>query len=283
MKKTRTPIPPEVAALVQHESIRTCCVCQVPGKPYQIHHIDENPSNNDPSNLALLCLDHHNETQLKGGFGRKLDAHQIRLFKDEWIATVRERKKRASDRFIEAMTEVIGHQQSHVDPNITNNRAGRLGQLFSTTDPTNFVRAIPRIVELSFDLINQQADLSTFGMVTSSNEQCGVLEEIWIYFMTIRQSDERRNSQAISEMLDRYQQVTSQIFWEIEFPDGNSEFGGSIRFLNAAHDRFEQMSNLLLDSVKCIFRDEYGGVTESYSDWKNEYFNAIAGGSTATT
>lgn len=73
-------------------SDRTCCVCRSPGKPVQIHHIDDDPSNNDIKNLAILCLDDHNLTQLNGGFGRQLDADQVRLYRDNWVQTVSQRR-----------------------------------------------------------------------------------------------------------------------------------------------------------------------------------------------
>ena len=95
MRKRRTPIPVDVAALVQFESNRTCCVCQTPGRPIQIHHIDGDPSNNDWGNLAVLCTECHDATQIRGGFGRKLDAEQIVLYRDAWIRQVA--RSRASE------------------------------------------------------------------------------------------------------------------------------------------------------------------------------------------
>jgi len=83
-KKKRVEIPRATEAEVQFRSDRTCCVCRVKGKPFQIHHIDDNPANNDPYNLAVLCLECHNETQIHGGFGRKLNADQIILYRDDW-------------------------------------------------------------------------------------------------------------------------------------------------------------------------------------------------------
>jgi hypothetical protein len=70
-------------------------VCRVRSKPVQIHHIDEDPSNNNPRNLSVLCFDCHRETQIRGGFDRKLDADQVRLYRDDWIRVVEE--MRATD------------------------------------------------------------------------------------------------------------------------------------------------------------------------------------------
>jgi|TARA_Y100000294_G_scaffold109773_1_gene101863 hypothetical protein len=63
-------------------------VCREKGKPTQIHHINDDPSDNLFENLAVLCLDCHNETQIKGGFARKLDSDQVVLFRDDWLTRV---------------------------------------------------------------------------------------------------------------------------------------------------------------------------------------------------
>lgn len=72
-------------------SDRTCCVCRIPDRPVQLHHIGGDRTNADPDNFAVLCLDGHNETQVIGGFGRGLNAAQVRLYRDAWIAAVAER------------------------------------------------------------------------------------------------------------------------------------------------------------------------------------------------
>src|SRR2546426_8190325 len=84
MKKKRTRIPSITAAQVQFLSDRTCCVCRAPGKPTQIHHLNGDPSDHEIANLALLCLECHDKTMIQGGFGRKLDADQLRLYRDDW-------------------------------------------------------------------------------------------------------------------------------------------------------------------------------------------------------
>jgi hypothetical protein len=95
-KKNRVSLSVASAAQVLFWSDRTCCVCREPAKEVQIHHIDENPANNDDVNLCVLCFDCHNKTQLKGGFGRKLDADQVRLFRDDWLRTVRNKRAAVS-------------------------------------------------------------------------------------------------------------------------------------------------------------------------------------------
>jgi hypothetical protein len=81
-------VPKEIAAKALFCSDRRCCVCRVRNKSLQIHHIDSDRQNHAFENLAVLCLDCHTETQKTGGFYRRLDAAQVRLYRDEWLQIV---------------------------------------------------------------------------------------------------------------------------------------------------------------------------------------------------
>ena len=96
-KKIRIPISKDSASEIMVLSDRTCCVCNERGKFVQIHHIDENPANNSFDNLSVLCLECHNETMIKGGFGRKLDATQIIKYQSIWLERVKKRREKADD------------------------------------------------------------------------------------------------------------------------------------------------------------------------------------------
>ena len=96
-KNVRIPVPRPLAAEILFSSDRTCCVCRQPGKSFQLHHIDENPANNDPQNIAVLCLQCHDDTQLTGGFGRRLDALTVGLYRKNWLAEVEQRRASAID------------------------------------------------------------------------------------------------------------------------------------------------------------------------------------------
>src|SRR5260370_29237451 len=78
-------------------SASTRCVCRERGKAVEVHHVDEVPSNNTFANLAVLCLECHNHTQVSGGFGRKLNAALVMKYRDEWLARVIQRRD-AADR-----------------------------------------------------------------------------------------------------------------------------------------------------------------------------------------
>ncbi|MBD5086411.1 MAG: HNH endonuclease [Clostridiales bacterium] len=91
LKKNRVTIPKNIADEVMFIHNNTCCVCREAYKATQIHHIDENPANNDINNLAVLCLECHNQTQITGGFGRHLNASQVIKYRNQWLEIVKER------------------------------------------------------------------------------------------------------------------------------------------------------------------------------------------------
>ena len=69
--------------------------------------MDENSSNGSPENLAVLCLECHTETQVRGGFHRKLDSEQVLLYRNDWLKVVG--RERATARTSE-MDERMGDQ-----------------------------------------------------------------------------------------------------------------------------------------------------------------------------
>ncbi len=82
--RVRRPIPSSIADQVMFSNKRTCCVCQEKGKHVQLHHIDGNPSNNNPNNLAVLCLDCHSQVTGSHGLGRSYTTGEVRMYKHSW-------------------------------------------------------------------------------------------------------------------------------------------------------------------------------------------------------
>lgn len=99
MMQKRTQIPKDIANLTLFLSDRTCCVCRVPRRAIQIHHLDGNNDNHELDNLAVLCLQCHDETQIKGGFGRKLNSELIKLYRNEFYIDNKKRLKKIIPNF----------------------------------------------------------------------------------------------------------------------------------------------------------------------------------------
>jgi hypothetical protein len=62
MAKPRKAIPEKLRAALQQEIGSTCPICtNTDVGHFDVHHIDENPQNNEPSNLLMLCKGCHSK------------------------------------------------------------------------------------------------------------------------------------------------------------------------------------------------------------------------------
>lgn len=84
MRKLRIEIPDRISSELLFLNRHRCCICHMPRKAVQIHHIDENPANNDMRNLAVLCVDCHSIVSGNQGFGKNYSRKEISLFKKHW-------------------------------------------------------------------------------------------------------------------------------------------------------------------------------------------------------
>lgn len=145
-QKTRTPVPKETADEVLVASDRTCCVCRTRGKRVQTHHIDENPSNHDTENLAVLCFDCHDLTMIRGGFGRRLSAGQVAEYRDDWLVRVRARRDRADELAAEAMASGTGSSDARTEEDDSGFDAPDLtGGSATRPELLRFLSALPRL------------------------------------------------------------------------------------------------------------------------------------------
>lgn len=111
--EARPPIPEETVVKLLHDSRRTCCVCRDSSKPIIIHHLKEWAKSHDHSepNLAVLCLDHHDDAHTKKGLSLSLTAKQIRAHKDKWLEQVA-----SSDAYaILGLTEIEGARWDYIN------------------------------------------------------------------------------------------------------------------------------------------------------------------------
>ena len=91
MAKKRIRIPAEIEKKIIYKSARTCNVCREFKKGIQIHHIDENPSNNNIDNLIVLCQNCHDEAHTKHDLSKNLTPSKLSYCKKEWENEVAER------------------------------------------------------------------------------------------------------------------------------------------------------------------------------------------------
>lgn len=85
----RKDIDPSHRSKLLLNNQHACCICGKSG--IQIHHINGNHSDNRPTNLAVLCLPHHDNATATPGLSAKLRPKEIREYKKRWEASCLDR------------------------------------------------------------------------------------------------------------------------------------------------------------------------------------------------
>lgn len=90
-KNPRVPVPQGRVDEVMLESDWACVLCRS-HTSVQVHHLNEDRTDNSRENLVALCPNCHCDTHGTAGFTRKRTPEQIRKCRDEWYRIVRERR-----------------------------------------------------------------------------------------------------------------------------------------------------------------------------------------------
>ncbi len=219
----RVPIPEPIAAQVLFDQDRTCCICRERGKRIQIHHIDENPSNNDPRNLAVLCFDCHDQTQVKGGFGRTLNTAQVTTYRDDWEKRVAENRERADKLLLEKQIGVIG---SAIKIEGEWHSPGKIELLA-------YVESIPDTMKRAYDLAQSEWDKGATNVVAQATYQVtAVAERLWVglsAWYPPRHFEEKEATEFIGEFLRQRYDLRHSLME----PDGIGTGGSMMRPLVA--------------------------------------------------
>lgn len=84
----RASLPKDVEKIVLTKSRRRCAICfgldrDARLKPGQIAHLDKSNSNNSESNLAFLCLAHHDEYDSTSSQRKNFTIAEVKEYRDE--------------------------------------------------------------------------------------------------------------------------------------------------------------------------------------------------------
>lgn len=104
MKKRRT-IPKSTETEVLTKSRRRCCICfglsnDIRIKTGQIAHLDKDCSNNNPDNLAFLCLKHHDEYDSRTSQSKGFTEKEVKKYREDLFDSISQSKKVEDDNFI---------------------------------------------------------------------------------------------------------------------------------------------------------------------------------------
>jgi tetratricopeptide (TPR) repeat protein len=106
-RKKRVKIPKRIEAKVLFANDHTCCMCHDSSKDVLIHHINEDPSDNRPENLAVVCTECNNRIHRKSSVSKGYSAAEVLHYKRLWEDSVAKRRQYlALPKVKETITEI---------------------------------------------------------------------------------------------------------------------------------------------------------------------------------
>jgi len=175
----RKSVPEKLRIEVMSKANNRCCVCQTPF--FQIHHLDGDPSNNDPDNLAPLCPNCHDQADLKRSLSNSLTADRIRALRDRWYAYC-EARKAGSNVSTNAILKMKNFQRSMAFADISWRRTfssldssyGKMSpneiidQVFSTTNPDDLTTYLETVKNMYRSKLVKEENLKKFKQVCAA-------------------------------------------------------------------------------------------------------------------
>ena len=239
MGKERTPVPPEVSAEVLFLQDHTCCVCREPGKAVQLHHIDEDPTHHSIRNLAVLCFDDHDRTQVRGGFGKRLLSAEVEQYRDDWLERVAQRRAKADELAVASMgRSSISSESSAWSPPPN-------AQLVA------YINHLPALRRAAYENARPEWDSGvTAQMRGATSEVIDILERVLNYLSAWYPPDHFGSGGAKKHFNDY---VASRYLWHrsLHDPEGPGS-GGTIVGVLAAGGVMEDLSRAVGEMVEAL-------------------------------
>lgn len=102
MNKSTRRKNPESEMEILLKSKRRCCLCfglnhDLKVKKGQIAHLDHNPSNDKPDNLAYLCLEHHDQYDSKTSQSKSIQINEVKSYREKLYQLIETGEQKISD------------------------------------------------------------------------------------------------------------------------------------------------------------------------------------------
>jgi hypothetical protein len=259
----RVDIPSDISSEALFISDRICCVCQVPGRPVQIHHIDEDPSHNTHDNLAVLCLTCHNDTQIHGGFDRKLSANLVRRYRTDWIERIHIRRTNADNLIIKAKAIVPKNLYSE-------NQLFEQPEIPSHSGLEEFIRTLPTLRRLAYEAAQPGWGTgNTLKMNESSYHVVDVLKNAMVIlagFYPQGHFDGENPRDYFTEL------ISTRYRWHnLHLSTRGLGFSGTICSTMASGDVISDAEKMIEEMVLSLWVNWEAGPNDKYKAWLSDW------------
>jgi hypothetical protein len=183
MSKIRLPVPADSAEEVLYRNDHTCCICNVPRKHVQIHHIDGDPSNFNMNNLGVVCLDCHSLVTGTQGLGRRYSAGEVRRYKTAWEQVILYRRSKYKPPSQASQRELIGQVDVMICQILATSDHARRKELLELIYHLHMWRGTPGLDKQIIEGFGHLAVMSGLGMPRLARELARKVWELCWHFV----------------------------------------------------------------------------------------------------
>ena len=266
--KIRVPVPKVLASRVLYEHDHTCCVCNERSKRVQIHHIDEDPSNNAIENLTVLCLSCHDQTQISGGFGRKLRPTEVQLNRLKWIERVNGRRLAADKAAADVMSGATN--------GATENQTAQEEQEHSHASEAALLSYIKHLPDSLRSLYLSEREAFDEGaqqeQTMATMRVADVLESQWLMLVDSYPAD--RFPPNPREYISRYRHERGE--FHLALARRSDGWPGSMTTTFVGWAVLGDLEKMIEDTVSAIVRDESFDIESWTRRWRNVSKRSLA-------
>ena len=242
MAKHRTSIPKNLAAHVRWLSDDTCCICMEREKRIQIHHINEDPRDHSVENLAVLCLECHDEIHKKGGSTRNLDPQFVTLCRDKCLEAVTWRREEINKKEVERQ----------VGNNTKSRQRNKVQHTQLSEFPRGYINSLPKFKsDLLLQIKRQKLDGTTLDIIEANSHYANALKGILVTLATFY-SPEYFKDQSPQEFFSEIISARDPFYSIIAEPDG-PHTGGTISGIMIGLERIKDIENLIETMVLGLY------------------------------
>lgn len=223
-------------------------MCRERGKTVQIHHIDEDPTNHSIENLAVLCFEDHERTQIKGGFGRKLLGPEVRRYRDDWIERVKKRREEADRIMIAAMG---GGGSIAADVVTKRGAAPSEWEAPPRAQLVAYIEHLPRLRREAYENARYGWDTGvTSEMRRATSEVIDIMERVLVYLASWYPPDQFSDNGSAAYFSNF---VSDRFHWHRALQEpGAPGSGGTLAGVLAGGDVLTDIETAVVDLVKVL-------------------------------
>jgi hypothetical protein len=217
----------------------------------QLHYLDDDHSNDAVENLAVLCLECHHQTQVRGGVARHLSPSEVTKCRDDWHSRVQKRRDQADALAVEVMAKVVRAADRRSLP------------------VEEYIRALPALRKGAYAAARTASDGGTLRSVEGS---FAIIDVMQVVLMALASYYPRGHFGADNVRDYMSELLATHLRWQYHRhqPRGHGNDGSTVNAL-VAESVLTDTEHMVVELVESLTLDLAAPNNSGFLNWKREW------------